>query len=201
MQVKCPACNAGFSLDAALAIDAGRSAVMQALAMPASLARPLASYLAMFRATGRALNFDRAEKLMAELQPMLENATVTRNGSTRVATLAVRQQAFERMVEHRDAGKLDLPLKSHGYLLEIVYAIADKIDAKAERETEHSRQRGQHRAPQASPATGGQSGNPNLERVLLISRVRGDLDLGLIDREVAEQQLRDAHINPEVLDG
>lgn len=192
MLVKCPACNASFSLEAALAIDAGRSAVMQALAMPAPLARPLAAYLAMFRSTGRALAFDRAEKIMAELQPMLDSQLVTRNGSTRTAPLSVWQQALERMVEHRDAGKLDLPLKTHGYLLEVVFGLADKIDAKAERETEQTRQRGQHRDPAA---------DARLERTWLISRVRGDLDLNLITRDKAAEQLRAAGINPEVLDG
>lgn len=196
MQTKCPACNAVFSLDAALAVDAGRSAVMQALSMPAPLARPLASYLAMFRSAGRALNFDRAEKLMAELQPMLDRLTVTRNGSTRSAPLEVWQQAFERMVEHRDAGKLELPLKTHGYLLEIVFGIADKVEAKSERDREQLRQRGQHRAPDASAPT-----DARLERTWLVSRIRSDLELNLITREQAEQKLRDARINPEVLDG
>lgn len=192
MLVKCPACNASFALEAALAVDAGRSALMKALAMPAPLARALAAYLGMFRAAGRALNFDRAEKILSDLQPMLESQTVTRNNSMRAAPLAVWQAGFDRMIEHRDAGKLDLPLKSHGYLLEIVFSLADKVEAKTERDVEQTRQRGQHRDPAA---------DQRVERNWKVSRIRGDLDLGLITREQATEQLLAAGIQPEVLNG
>jgi len=195
MLVKCPACNASFALEAALAIDAGRSALMQALAMPAPLARLLAAYLGMFRSAGRAINFDRVEKLLGELQPMLADEKVTRAGSTRAAPLSVWQAALERMVEHRDVGKLDLPLKTHGYLIEIVFGLADKAEAQAERQTEEARQRGQHRDPARSTEA-----DARVQRTWTISRIRGDLDLGLITRDQAAEQLRAAGINPEVLD-
>lgn len=192
MQVKCPACNAAFSLEVALAIDAGRSALMQALAMPAPVARVLAAYLGMFRAAGRAINFDRVEKLLVELHPMLDQQRVTRNGSTRHAPLSVWQAGFERMVELRDTGKLDLPLKSHGYLLEIVFSLADKVEAKAEREVEQQRQRGEHRnAPVKA----------EVERAWQISHIKADLGLGLITREQAVEKLVAAGIKPEVLNG
>lgn len=192
MQVKCPACHASFSLEAALAIDAGRSAMMQALAMPAPLARLLAAYLGMFRSAARAINFDRVEKLLVELHPMLDRQQVTRNGSTRAAPLAVWQAGFERMVELRDAGKLDLPLKTHGYLLEIVFSLADKVEAKAERDVEQQRQRGEHRnAPVKA----------EVERAWQISHIRADLGLGLITREQAVEKLAAAGIKPEALNG
>lgn len=192
MQVKCPACHASFSLEAALAIDAGRSAMMQALAMPAPLARLLAAYLGMFRSAARAINFDRVEKLLVELHPMLDRQQVTRNGSTRAAPLAVWQAGFERMVELRDAGKLDLPLKTHGYLLEIVFSLADKVEAKAERNVEQQRQRGEHRnAPVKA----------EVERAWQISHIRADLGLGLITREQAVEKLAAAGIKPEALNG
>lgn len=193
MQVKCPACNAAFSLEAALAIDAGRSALMQALAMPAPLARGLAAYLGLFRASNRAIHFDRVERLLAELHPMLEAQQVSRNGATRSAPLAIWQAGFDRMAELRDTGKLDLPLKSHGYLLEIVFSLADKAEAAAERQVEKSRQRGEHRSP--TPVSS------QVERTWKISRVKADLDLGLITVDQAAERLAAEGISPEALNG
>lgn len=190
MQIKCPACNAAFALEAALAIDAGRSALATALQLPA-LGGALVQYLGMFRAAGRALAFARVEKLLLELKPMLDQQIVVRNGLTRRCALPLWQQALERMIEQRDAGKLDLPLKTHGYLLEIVFALADKAEASQERATEESRRRGERSS----------GADQRAARQLLVSRIRGDVQLGLLTRERATEQLREAGIGPEALDG
>lgn len=191
MQGKCPACNASFSLDVAFAIDTGREAILTALKMPAPLALLIAKYLGMFRAAGRALSFDRMERLMRELQPMFEAQTVTRNGTTRRCPPDLWQQALERVIEQRDIGKLQLPLKTHGYLLEIAFALADQVEAKQEKAQE----------AQLRTSTRSAAADKNLERTLLITGVRGDLDLGLCTRKQAEEKLRQAGINPEVLGG
>jgi hypothetical protein len=190
MLLKCPACNAGFSLEAAIGVDAGRSALLAALQMPA-LGGLLAHYLGMFRAAGRSLSFDRVEKLLGELKPMLDAQNVTRNGTARRCPHDLWQQALERMVEHRDAGKLQLPLKTHGYLLEIAYGLADAAGAKAEKVQEAAVRTGAARA----------DGEERMRRQFVISAARGDVELGLATPEQAKQRLRDAGINPEVLDG
>jgi hypothetical protein len=189
MLVKCPSCNAGFSLDVALALDAGRSALLTALQMPAPIGMLLAQYLGMFRAAGRALSFDRTDRLLRELQPMFDKAVVTRNGLTRPCPLALWQQGIEKIIEHRNADKLQLPLKTHGYLLEIVFALAESAGAKQEKVQETQRRTGAR----------DDSADKRMQRTLLISGVCGEMELGLITREEAEQKLRDAGINPEVL--
>ena len=189
MRVICPSCCASFSLDVALQMDASRSALLRALAMPAPLANLWAQYLGMFRSKARALAHDRADRLMAELLPMLDSGTVTRNGNVRNATLDHWRQALEQMVELRGADKLQLPLKSHGYLLEVVYAAADRAAAQAERQVEDTRRRGDHR----------RTTDTNLERLDKLSRIRGDFETGLIDREKAEAQLREIGYGPEAL--
>lgn len=191
MQVKCPACSAAFSLEAALAIDAGRSALMTALQMPAPLAMLWAQYLALFRAPSRALAFDRVDRLMSELLPMLSSNTVVRDGVTRPAPLPVWQQGIERMLELRNSNKLQLPLKSHGYLLEIVAGLAENHAAAAERLQEADRRTGRHR----------EQGSAQVARIEVLSRIRGDFELGLISRDVADERLRAAGINPEALNG
>lgn len=181
MRITCPSCNAQYSLEAALQMDAARSALMRALAMPAPLAGLLAQYLGLFRPKGRVLAFDRADRLMAELLPMLAAESITRNGSTRRAPIAVWQSALEEMIALRDANKLRLPLKSHGYLLEIVFAAADKLEAIAERETEQQRQRGEHRAADTT----------RIDKLAALSRIRADFEMHLIETGEAIRRLHE----------
>jgi len=177
-----------------LALDAGRSALLAALAMPAPLAQLVSQYLGMFRAAGRALAFHRVERLLSDLEPMLTGGIVTRDGHDRPCSLAVWQEAFEEVIAARDNRKLRLPLKSHGYLLEIACTLAEQAGAKAEREREEQRRQGRHRETAAPTSSA-------VERSWLISDTRAALDLGVITREDAEQKLAAAGIRPEVLDG
>lgn len=190
MRITCPSCCATFSLDVALQMDASRGALLQALHMPAPLAVLWAQYLGMFRSKGRALAHDRAERIMAELVPMLDAGTVTRNGNVRPASIDLWRAALEQMVDLRNNDKLQLPLKSHGYLLEIVFAAAERGAAKAEQAVEVIRQKGQHRA----------AADDRLQRVNKLSQIRGDFSLGLIDRAQAELRLADIDFPPEALD-
>lgn len=189
MQLKCPSCSASFALEAALAVDAARSALVRAMAMPAPLGPLLAQYLGLFRSKGRALAFDRVERLLAELEPLLTAETVERNGNERRCPLATWQQALELVMEHRDSDKLRLPLKSHGYLFEIAYSMADQLGAIAERQQEQDRRKG----------TAREQGDQQLDRAYAISQVRGDIELGLITPEQGRERLEKRGINPEVL--
>lgn len=185
MQITCPACNAAYSLEAALALDAGRAALLAALRMPAPLAMLLAQYLGLFRSKGRKLSFDRTDRLLTELQPFFDREIVTRNGVTRQCPLALWQQALERMLEQRNADKLTLPLKTHGYLLEIAFGLADSVDAKAERAVEESRRRGDAR----------EEGDRRMQRIEATYRITSDLKLGLIGAHEAERRLREVGIS------
>lgn len=186
MQIKCPSCYAVFSLETAVALDAARAALSTALQMPAPLSGLIAQYLGMFRSAGRVLAFDRAERLMAELLPMLTEQRVERAGNARACPLPIWQQALERMVEHRAAGKLELPLKSHGYLLEIAFGLADKAEANAEREAEERRRSGAHR--RAEPAQQSDAAT----RSELYHRAAADVRLGLLTPAQAVEKLRAA---------
>ena len=190
MRVTCPSCCASFSLDVALQMDASRGALLRALHMPAPLAGLWAQYLGMFRSKGRVLAHDRADKLMAELVPMLDAGTVVRNGNTRNAAIDVWRGALEQMVELRNTDKLQLPLKSHGYLLEIVFAAAERGAAKAEQAVEVSRQKGQHR----------NVGDQALARRSRLAQIQGDYRLNINDRTTAELRLADIDFPPEALD-
>lgn len=185
MQIKCPSCNAQFPLEAAIAFDAARSALNTALQMPAPLAAAIAQYLGMFRPSGRALAFDRADRLMSELLPMLKAERVERNGNARACPLSIWQAAIERMLEQRSRGALELPLKSHGYLLEIAFGLADKAEAAAERATEASRRNPASRTQQAPTQA-----SELLARNDRFHRLIADVRLGLLTVEDATDRLR-----------
>lgn len=140
MQLNCPACGATFSLDAIIGHEGAREAVLVALQLPAPLGKTLIQYVGLFRPAQRALSMDRLAKLLNELLPMISKAQIERNGSIYSAPIDYWRNAMETMLASRD--KLTLPLKSHGYLLEIIAGMAEKTAAKAEQSNENSRRSG-----------------------------------------------------------
>ena len=141
MKLTCPACNALFTLDAALQGDAAREAVLTALALPAPLAKLLVRYLACFAPAKRQLSWDRVAALLGELAGPIAAAQVERNGRTWAAPIGYWQMGLETVLQARDGGKLTLPLKSHGYLFEVIAGLSGKAEALAE-SADHKRRAG-----------------------------------------------------------
>lgn len=140
MKTTCPACGAVASLDVLLGHEGARAAVQAALALPAPIGKLLVQYLALFRPPKRQLSFDRVASILGELQPMIEAAAIERNGRIWSAPQDYWRMGLEEMIAKRD--RLTLPLKSHGYLLEIIAGFGNKAEAKAE--AEDNARRGGH---------------------------------------------------------
>ena len=136
MHLTCPACAARFSIEAALTDEAARTAVAAALKLPAPLGDLTLRYLALFRPDKRALSWDRAARLLSELLAPIQAAQVERHGRTWAAPLELWRQGLEQVLEARE--RLTLPLKSHGYLLEIVAALASKSEGAREHKAEQA---------------------------------------------------------------
>lgn len=137
MRLSCPACGSTISLDAALAHEGARGAVMIALQLPAPLGKLLIQYVALFRPAKRALSLDRLASLLGDLLPMIQAAQIERNGRVWPAPQENWHIALGQMIAGRD--RLALPLRSHGYLLEILVAIAGKAEAAVEKKREEQR--------------------------------------------------------------
>lgn len=137
MRLTCQACGAVISLDAALGHEGAREAVQIALQLPAPLGKLLVQYVALFRPKQRQLSMDRVASLLGELLPMVDAGKIERNGCTYSAPTPYWQQAIETMLAGRDS--IRLPLKSHGYLLEIIAGYADKAEAQAEKKAEDNK--------------------------------------------------------------
>lgn len=137
MKTKCPSCGAVTSLDVLLAHDGARDALLAALRMPAPLGVLVVKYLGLFRPATRELTFDRVASLLNELLPMIQDGQIERNGRTWPAPMPYWIDAMEDMLGKRD--RLQLPMKSHGYLLEIIAGMSNQVEAKKEEKQEQQR--------------------------------------------------------------
>ncbi len=137
--IPCICCGAEMTLDVAIAHERSRAAVMAAFKLPNRLGDALISYIALFRPLKRQLSHDRLASLLEELLPMIQAAQIERNGRTWPAPIEYWRAAIEAMMVKRDTGRLQRPLKSHGYLLEVIAGIASGAEAQAETKREQER--------------------------------------------------------------
>ncbi len=120
MNIKCPNCGAVHSLDS-LINDAEASAVLRAvLEMDAELGKAAIRYIGLFRPTKSQLSWARTSKLLNELLPMIKAQEAARDGVCFPAPTEAWIHGFNETVNARDQGRLKTPLKSHGYLYEIL---------------------------------------------------------------------------------
>ncbi|OFJ46409.1 hypothetical protein BA896_021895 [Janthinobacterium lividum] len=133
----CPACGAEFTLDVLIAHDGAREALVEAMGLNLSLGKRLVQYLSLFRPAKRQLTMDRVASLLKEVSPSIKAARITRNGRDWVIPQESWAWALEEIVAKKD--KLTLPLKSHGYLFEMLIAAADKLEGRAEAASENQR--------------------------------------------------------------
>jgi len=108
------------SLDS-LINDADASAVLKAvLEMDVELGKAAIRYIGLFRPAKSQLSWARTAKLLNELLPMIKAQEAARDGVCFPAPTEAWIHGFNETVNARDQGRLKLPLKSHGYLLEII---------------------------------------------------------------------------------
>lgn len=131
MRMTCPSCGAVTSLDVLLGNEAARSLLVMALEQTQT-GRRLIRYVALFRPVQRQLSWDRVASLLGDLLDMIKEGRIDRHGRLWAAPETVWIAALDEIIAKRDEGKLTLPLKSHGYLLEIITGQANKAEAAAE---------------------------------------------------------------------
>lgn len=137
MRLTCPACGAEYTLDVLIAHEGAREALVEAMGLNLSLGKRLVQYLSLFRPPKRQLTMDRVASILKEISPAIKAARITRNGRDWAIPQESWAWALEEIVAKKD--KLTLPLRSHGYLFEMLIAAADKLEGKAEAASEHQR--------------------------------------------------------------
>ena len=146
MRATCPDCGSQAHLSAFFAEDDGKRLAAQLAGMAPELGRAVIGYLGLFKPAKTALRLTRAVKIVEELQQLVDAGTVCndeRSGVRRPASPATWAAGVEQMLAQR--ASLTLPLANHNYLRAVVFGIADKADAAAERQVEEQRRVGQHR--------------------------------------------------------
>jgi len=119
MLIKCPSCGSCNSLDSLVDNEPTAQALLSVLKI-VPVGRQVVKYLGLFRPEKRQLSWSKVATLLSELMPMIEAQAIKRNGVAFEAPHRVWESAIEKVIEARDAGRLQTPLKSHGYLLEVV---------------------------------------------------------------------------------
>lgn len=121
MHIKCPCCGSVASLDLLLAAEDGAADVVKyAGELEPTTWRLMVQYLGLFRPTKTKLSWSRMASLLGELVPCIKQAEFSRGGQCFVAPRVAWEAALEQIISQRD--RLTLPLRSHGYLLEIMVA-------------------------------------------------------------------------------
>lgn len=136
----CPCCQAEFPLAAAMNDVAARQSVARAFKLT-PFGDVLLAYVGLFKPAQRALSMMRLTKMLDELLADIKTGQIERNGRAYAAPQGYWQQAIEQMLASRD--KLSLPLKSHGYLYEIILGYSNQAAAKAEKQSEQGRKYGE----------------------------------------------------------
>lgn len=118
MKTRCPCCGAENSLDALLANEEARQAIWAVAQVSGELGRLAVQYVALFRPTKTTLTFDRMAKLLNELLPDIQRGAIYRDRVEYIAPPEAWIHSFREILNRRNS--LKLPLKSHGYLYEII---------------------------------------------------------------------------------
>ena len=90
------------------------------LELDVNMGKAAIRYIGLFRPAKSQLSWARTAKLLNELLPMIKAQEAARDGVCFPAPAEAWIHGFNETVNARDQGRLKLPLKSHGYLLEIV---------------------------------------------------------------------------------
>ena len=134
--VTCPACGAEFDLTVAFACEEERRAFARLASVSIPLGTRVLKYIALFTPPKQRLTSAKKLKLLMQLLPDLERKVITHKGRDWTAPLDAWAQAIDQMLAARDAQRLELPMKGHGYLYAVLAGMADKHEAAQEAKRE-----------------------------------------------------------------
>ena len=138
----CPVCQSELSLEQILGHLDDEQAFARLVALSVPSAHLVVRYIGLFTPEKQRLTLRKKVRLIQQLLPDLQRQAITHKGRDWPAPLAYWGLAIEQMLATRSAGRLDLPMTGHGYLYAVIAGMADKLEAVAERESEHVKRHG-----------------------------------------------------------
>lgn len=135
----CPACDHQTDFLSALR-DTEQRAFLQRLIkdVPDAKMPLIMRYLAMFKPRLKAQSFKALNSRLDQLLALLKERVVKRDGETRAAPPEIWFTAMEELTNNKPA-TLELPLKTHNYLKQMVWAQGDRAAAKIEAQQEQAK--------------------------------------------------------------
>jgi hypothetical protein len=153
----CGVCGAEESLDGLLLRMIDDDLVRRLIADVVTASLPLGGlvvrYLRLHKPPKQKLRMSVVGKLLAELVPDIQRNSIERTGRTWLVNGDSWKAAFQAVFDAQDKGTLSVPLQGNGYLYQVLMKIADRGEARDERQVDGER-RG--RANQAGAATIGE---------------------------------------------
>lgn len=194
MHVCCPCCGTEFPIEAGFAEGDGKRLAAVFAELDPAIGRAALPYLRLFKPPKTALRMSRAAAIARELADLVATGSVCRDergGVRRPATATHWVAGIEQMLAQRD--RLELPLGNHNYLRTVVFGLADKADADAERSREKAAQQGRGTGRAVAPPPKEAS---RLDEAIAYIRQMvhlGKLDQDKADRQIAELRAKEAN--------
>ena len=151
--LSCPVCGAEFDLAVLFKSEESRKTFERLTASCSPLRDRLAQYAALAKPPKHKLGTDKSLRIIKTMLPDIERGAITWKGRDWAAPLSAWAQAIDQMLAQRDAGRLELPMKGHGYLYAILAGMADKFEGQAEQQREQALRTG----PRAATVNGPKS--------------------------------------------
>lgn len=137
--LSCPVCGTELDVGVLFAHETDQRALARLAAVSIPLGARVMQYVALFTPPKTRLTAAKKIKLLLQLLPDLERQAITHKGRDWSVPLDAWALAFDQMLASRDAGRLELPMKGHGYLYTTLAGMADKHEAQAEQQREADR--------------------------------------------------------------
>ncbi len=139
MIARCPYCGISASAELFFEGDAARRTIAIAFDTNPQLGKLVIKYLSLFRPNKQALRWPRALTLLQQLDVDIKRGEIKRKKRNWTAPMPLWLDSLQIIIDRADQAALDLPLKDHAYLYEIISRNANKIEALAETKREQER--------------------------------------------------------------
>lgn len=134
--LSCPVCGTELDLAVLFCHEHDQNALARLADVSIPLGARVLQYIALFCPPKQRLTAAKKIKLILQLLPDLERQAITHKGRDWAVPLPAWAQAIDQMLATRDAGRLELPMKGHGYLYAVLASMADKHEAQAKQQRE-----------------------------------------------------------------